>query len=218
LEAFEKAEARIQKENPTLLYSDVLALAHASLSMEFGVEIIEGEDFAFALSIRGWTPFPDTVHALAKLSKHYKLIVLSNVDRQSFAHTQAKLEHGFKFDKIITAEEVGSYKPSLRNFEYMLSAVRKEYGIDKSKVLVMANSLFHDHAPANKLHLSSVWIERSGSGLIGGKSDAKWTWKFDTLGEMADAVETELKAWQWMAFLPAAIFAASALFLKYRQG
>jgi len=73
---------------------------------------------AFAASLADWPIFPDTIPALAKLSTALglKLVVLSNVDHASFAHTRAALEHGFAFAATFTAEDIGSYK--LRFFSF----------------------------------------------------------------------------------------------------
>lgn len=94
---------------------------------------------AFGQSIKDWPLFPDSTDALAELSKHYKLVVLSNVDRSSFAFTREKLEAGkFTFDQICTAQDVGSYKPDPANFVYALKVVKDNYGIEKDQVLSTA--------------------------------------------------------------------------------
>jgi 2-haloalkanoic acid dehalogenase type II len=128
------------------------------------------------------------VEALRRLAKHYKLVVLSNVDRASFAKSNAGSLQGVPFDMIITAQDIGSYKPDLRNFEYMLTAVEREYGIPPSQVLQTAQSQFHDHQPARKVGIRSVWIERVGA-TMGNLEDPIFDWRFGTLGEMADALE-----------------------------
>lgn len=92
-------------------------------------------------------PFEDSANALHYLKQHYKLVILSNVDNESFTHSNAKLQ--VEFDAIITAEDVGSYKPSPRNFEYMIGKLG-ERGIRKKKILHTAENLFHDHKPANE--------------------------------------------------------------------
>ncbi|KAF8761783.1 HAD-like protein [Rhizoctonia solani] len=150
-------------------------------------------DQAFGQSIRNWRPFPDTCTALAKLSKYYKLAILSNVDNETFKHTVQKLEsEGAKFSQIVTAQDVGSYKPDERNFLYALKEIKKNFGIEKEEVLVTAQSLFHDHAPANNLGLKSSWIARENV-TIGRNSPASYTFKFVTLGAMADAAEAEFE-------------------------
>ena len=103
--------------------------------------------------------------ALRYLKQHFRLVILSNVDRASFAHSNERL--GVEFDFVFTAEEIGSYKPDLRNFRYMLDRLR-EAGPDGSRQLHVAQSLFHDHGPAQRLGMTSVWIDRradrAGSG------------------------------------------------------
>jgi FMN phosphatase YigB (HAD superfamily) len=117
-------------------------------------------------------------------------VVLSNVDRASFAKSNAGSLQGVSFDMILTAQDIGSYKPDLRNFEYMLSAVQREFGVGPGQVLQTAQSQFHDHQPARKVGIKSVWIERTGA-LMGNRGDPIFDWRFETLGQMADAVEAE---------------------------
>ncbi|KAJ1311202.1 hypothetical protein OPQ81_009703 [Rhizoctonia solani] len=193
LDAFEEVEAELQRQHPGMIYSDILANTHNRLAAKLGIETTPELDQAFGQSIRNWTPFPDTCAALAKLSKYYKLAVLSNVDNETFKHTIKRLEsEGGKFSQVVTAQDVGSYKPDERNFLYALKEIKKNFGVEKEEVLVTAQSLFHDHAPANKLGLKSAWIARENV-IIGRNSPASYTFKFVTLGAMADAAETEFK-------------------------
>jgi 2-haloacid dehalogenase len=93
----------------------------------------------FGQSIKDWPLFPDSADALAELSKYYKLVVLSNVDRASFAFTREKLEAGkFTFDQICTAQDVGSYKPDPANFIYALKVVKETYSVETNQVLSTA--------------------------------------------------------------------------------
>jgi 2-haloacid dehalogenase len=101
-----------------------------------------------------WPPFSDTVAALEALKSRYRLAIISNTDDDLFAGTNRHL--GVKFDYIITAAQVGAYKPSPKMFEYALDKI----GFDKSKLLHVAQSLFHDHVTAKQLGLSTVWVNR----------------------------------------------------------
>ncbi|KAG9008422.1 hypothetical protein FRB90_008906 [Tulasnella sp. 427] len=205
LKLFVQVENEVQTANPTMLYSDVLATAHSTVaSSHFGVEPSAEESAAFGASVARWEPFPDTRDALRRLSKHYKLVILSNVDKSSFEHTRLKLEgsasdpaaKAFTFDLILTAQDIGSYKPDLKNFRYALREVNERWGVEEVEVCATAQSLFHDHVPARKLGLKSCWIERAGA-VVGASAeelrekgvDVGWTWRFATLGEMADEVE-----------------------------
>ena len=157
LETFARLESEEEAGHPKKLYSDVLHAVHLGLARHFGVSSDEGEAAAFSRSIRDWPPFPDTVTALQYLHQHYKLCVLSNVDRASFAHSQRKL--GVTFHTVISAEEVGSYKPDLRTFRYLLDRLQG-MGIRKERVLHTAQSLFHDIVPAKSLGIATMWIDR----------------------------------------------------------
>ncbi|KAF8707651.1 HAD-like protein, partial [Rhizoctonia solani] len=193
LDAFEEVESELQRQHPDMIYSDILANTHKGLAARLGVESTPELDQEFGQSIRNWRPFPDTCAALVKLSKYYKLAILSNVDNETFKHTVQKLEsEGAKFSQIVTAQDVGSYKPDERNFLYALKEIKKNFGIEKEEVLVTAQSLFHDHAPANNLGLKSSWIARENV-TIGRNSPASYTFKFVTLGAMADAAEAEFE-------------------------
>ena len=101
-----------------------------------------------------WPPFPDTVSALQALKRHYRLALLSNIDNDLFAATARGLE--VSFDLVITAEQVRAYKPGLAHFEALLAAT----GLPLQQHLHAAESLFHDIAPANRLGLPSVWVQR----------------------------------------------------------
>ncbi|KAL3453180.1 HAD-like domain-containing protein [Aspergillus insuetus] len=191
LHAYHTLEKSQQEKTPDMLYSDVLATVHAPLLEKLGLTPpTEEESRVFGESIGSWPAFGDTVAALWELKKHYRLVVLSNVDRQSFAKTNAGSLQGFPFDLIITAQDVGSYKPDLRNFEYMLDAVEREFGVKREEVLQTAQSQYHDHHPAKKVGIKSVWIERPGA-VMGNLEENIYDWKFETLGDMADALKRE---------------------------
>jgi|SRR5271165_1816995 len=135
-------------------YRDVLASVVRDFAQELHFEISDGEAAGLAESIRNWQPFADTVAGLQRLHPRYKLAVLSNIDDDLFAHTAPKLE--VRFDAVVTAQQVHSYKPSLNNFEALL----RRYAIPRERLLHVAESLYHDVAPAHKLGIHTVWVNR----------------------------------------------------------
>lgn len=192
LEVLHSIEPSIEKEHPDWKYSEVLTAVHPQLCSKLGLgEPTKEESEKFGGSVGSWPAFPDTVSALRRLSKTYKLVVLSNVDNDSFAAGNAHGLSGFKFDAVYTAQDVGSYKPDHKNFEYMLGRVKEQFGIEKAQVLQTAQSQFHDHHPAKEMGIKSAWIYRPGA-VMGNREDPVFNWKFDTLEEMADAVDKEL--------------------------
>ncbi|QND50326.1 haloacid dehalogenase type II [Rhizobium lusitanum] len=165
LELFGRLETEQELQTPSLRYSTLLAAVHARIAKVLGVRVSPDLHERFGGSVSDWPPFPDSAEALGYLKKHYKLIILSNVDRTSFAASNRKL--GVNFDAVYTAEDVGSYKPDPRNFTYMLDHLRDDFGIAPSEVLHVAQSLHHDHVPATKAGLARAWIDRR-SGQAGG--------------------------------------------------
>ncbi|BAN26875.1 haloacid dehalogenase type II [Caballeronia insecticola] len=157
LEAHARHESSQQIYTPGKRYQDLLPIVYKRLAEEWGVPHTLDECIAYGRSIRNWPAFADSANALHYLKQHFKLVILSNVDNESFAYSNAKLE--VEFDAIITAEDVGSYKPSPRNFDYMIEKLGAR-GIGKNKILHTAESLFHDHKPANEFGLASCWIFR----------------------------------------------------------
>ncbi|RMZ81803.1 hypothetical protein DV738_g2022, partial [Chaetothyriales sp. CBS 135597] len=187
LEIYHEFEASQQAKTPDMTYTQLLTTIYPGLCDRLGLQQpppTEEESIRFGQSIGHWPAFPDTVEAISRLGKHFKLVPLSNVDRQSFALTNSGPLQGFKFDDVVTAQDVGSYKPDLRNFEHMLATVKQKFGLDKADVLQTAQSQFHDHQPARKVGIKSVWIVRPGA-VMGNTGDGEiYDWKFNTLARV----------------------------------
>ncbi|MBL8907830.1 MAG: haloacid dehalogenase type II [Rhizobiales bacterium] len=194
LEAHARHESSQQHETPAKRYSELLAVVYKRLAEEWGVPQSWDECLAYGNSIKDWPAFPDSPAALAYLKQRYKLVILSNVDNQSFAHSNRKL--GVTFDAIYTAEDIGSYKPAPRNFDYMLDKL-KTLGIEKGDILHTAESLFHDHRPANDQGLHNCWIFRRfdkegfGATMNPGVMPT-YDFRFTSMAELAEAHAREL--------------------------
>jgi 2-haloacid dehalogenase len=143
-----------QEAGPYKPYKQVLMGVMASLGAELGFQPSQTDLVALPESVGSWPPFPDSIEALQRLQVAFELVILSNIDEDLFASTEKAL--GIEFDEVITAERAGSYKPSLRNFELALELLR----VPKQQVLHVAQSLFHDHAPAKRLGFTTVWVNR----------------------------------------------------------
>ena len=194
LEAHARHESSQQVTTPAKRYSELLAVVYKRLAEEWAVSVAWDECVAYGRSIKDWPTFPDSAEALKYLKQHYKLVILSNVDNESFAHSNKKL--GVEFDAVFTAEDVGSYKPSPRNFEYMLEKLTAR-GIAKAQILHTAESLFHDHAPANEFGLATCWIHRRhaqggfGATMNPGKVP-RTDFRFTSMAELASAHQKAL--------------------------
>ena len=193
LDAYGPIELAVEQEQPDRVYSQVLEEVHDRLSRQFGVEPDQIEAANFGASVGDWPAFPDSVEALQYLKQHFKLIILSNVDRLSFVGSNRRL--GVEFDHIFTAQDVGSYKPDLRNFEYLLGHL-SDVGIGKGELLHVAQSLFHDHVPANRMGIASAWIDRRHDKHGGGATVLPdpmphFDFRFASMGELAAAHRAE---------------------------
>lgn len=193
-------ETEQQAATPGLLYSALLSTVYLQLASALSLPAPSQADAdAYGASIKRWAVFPDTADALRRLKKHYRLVVLSNVDAASFASSIGSLGGEGTFDAVLTAEAIGSYKPDLRNFEYLLREVQGRFGVGKEQVLHTAQSLSHDHVPAAEMGIRSAWISRGEAAIGVGESEEEdrgmgnWQWRWNTLGEMADAVEKEFE-------------------------
>jgi 2-haloacid dehalogenase len=157
LTAYGRHEAREETAHPRALYPDIVARSFSALGRELEAEVAEEDAQRLARSVPDWPPFADSAEALAALGKRFKLIILSNVDRDSFAGSARQL--GASFDAVLTAQDVGCYKPSRRNFDTLL-AQAKRMGVGEGRLVHAAQSLFHDHVPAKRARLPTVWINR----------------------------------------------------------
>jgi 2-haloacid dehalogenase len=194
LEAHARHESAQQRWTPAKRYSDLLAAVHKRLAEEWGIDSSWEEARAYGGSIKNWPAFPDSAEALRYLKKHFKLAILSNVDNESFAASNARLK--VAFDAVYTAEDIGSYKPSPRNFDYMLEKLGT-LGVAKHEVLHTAESLFHDHEPARKAGLATCWIHRrhaqGGFGATMRPAEVPTPdFRFTSLAEVAEAHRREL--------------------------
>lgn len=191
LAAYADNEAAVERETPSALYPDVLATAFRRTGDSLGKPVSDQWAARLGSSVPDWPAFPDSPGALARLAQHYQLIILSNVHRDGFAGSNRHLRADYA--AIITAEDVGAYKPAENHFR-ALDAKLPELGVDRQELLHVAQSLFHDHVPARREGLPSVWInrrhDRAGWGATPQPSD-EWTYslEFSSMEEFADAVD-----------------------------
>jgi 2-haloacid dehalogenase len=161
LERYARHEAVVEA-GPYASYREVLARALRGVCAELGVEPTEAEAVAFGGSVGDWPAFPDSPEALARLARRFRLAVITNCDDDLFAASNRRL--GVTFDWVVTAQQVGAYKPSERNF----ASAFEQIGMPRERILHVAQSLFHDHVPAKRLGMTTVWVDRrhgrSGSG------------------------------------------------------
>ena len=141
---------------------------------------------AFGVSVADWPPFPDSAAALARLHERFRLGVITNCDDDLFAASARRL--GVEFDWVITAQQAGSYKPSERNFQLAFERI----DMPRERLLHVAQSLFHDHVPAKRLGLSTVWVDRRHGRPGGGATLPASATPDLTVPDMATLAEVAL--------------------------
>jgi len=190
LACYSRAEVYAQNR-PYRPYRTVLRDTMRTIAQLLGVGGAFDED-ALVNSLPTWEPFPDTVASLAALKHRFRLGVISNVDDDLFAHTAERLATAF--DWVVTAEQVGSYKPSQRNFRRALDVM----GIPMQRVLHVAQSKFHDIAPAQAMGWSTVWVNRR-HGRPGSGATQRFAATADLtvpdLATLVRVVEHQLQTW-----------------------
>jgi 2-haloacid dehalogenase len=172
------------ESGPYQRYTEVLAAGLRGVAMEFGFTPTEDEAARFSRSVEAWPTFPDSVDALTLLKRRFRLGVITNCDDDLFAASNRRL--GVEFDWIVTAEQVGAYKPSEANFLVAFERI----GLPRDRIVHVAQSLFHDHVPAKRLGLTTAWIDRRHDRPGSGATPAAQARPDATFPDMASFAES----------------------------
>ena len=157
LARFHKVEPEIQAANPGASYREVLTIALERLAAETGLTLPEGDASALAHSLPSWPIFEDVCPGLTEArSRGWRLGILSNTDRDLIDASIEAL--GVPFEASIVAGEIGSYKPAHRHWEVFY----EQTGANPAWHVHVAQSVYHDIAPAAELGIPSIWINRLG--------------------------------------------------------
>jgi 2-haloacid dehalogenase len=135
-------------------YRVILRTVLEALGARLGFRPTPQELQRFSASVGDWPAFSDSPRALQALHRKYRLAIISNIDDDLFASSARRLQ--VQFDWIITAQQARSYKPSPNNFRLALARI----GVPPARILHVAQSRFHDIAPASRLGLATVWVNR----------------------------------------------------------
>ncbi len=161
LERYARHESGLEA-GPYQSYRGVLAGSLGGVADELGAEVTAEELAGFSESVADWPPFEDSTDALRRLANRYRLGVITNCDDDLFAASARRLDVNFEW--VVTAEQAQDYKPSIAPFVLALRTL----DVPKERVLHVAQSLYHDHAPAKDLGMTTVWVnrrhDRPGSG------------------------------------------------------
>jgi 2-haloacid dehalogenase len=179
LASYHELEPQIQAAQPGSSYREVLTIALERLAEEAGLTLPEGETSALARSLPYWPVFDDARPALGEArSRGWRLGILSNTDRDLIEASKETI--GVPFDAAIVAGEIGSYKPAKHHWEVF----REQTRADPTAYVHVAQSLYHDVAPATELGIPCIWINRTGE-----PADSRPRRTLLTLTGLADALD-----------------------------
>jgi len=179
LTRYHELEPKIQAAKPGSSYREVLTITLERLAAETGLAVPEGETSALARSLPSWPVFEDVRPGLAEArSRGWRLVILSNTDRDLIDASMEAL--GVPFETSIVASEIGSYKPAHRHWEVFY----EQTGADPARHVHVAQSVYHDIAPAAELGIPTIWINRQGES-----SDARPARTLTGLAGLADALD-----------------------------
>lgn len=193
ISAFHVHEAHFIAAKPKALYEELLADSYKALAKEWNLDANEADAENVGASIGEWKAFPDTVQAMQTLGRHFKLIALSNISISAYAKTKNGPLNDVHFDAAYLAEEIGSYKPDHRNFDFLLKGVSEDLGVKKEELLHVAHGVSSDQTPCAEMGIKHCWIARGGDN-IGQWDRAEKLVEYDMLGDLAADVEKDLGA------------------------
>jgi 2-haloacid dehalogenase len=159
LSAYHPAELELEAGPGWMPYREVLTAGLASAARHEGIVLPGGADGAFVQAWPDMTVFEDVAPALTALREQgWRLAILTNCDDDLFAATRPHLP--VPFDLVVTAQQVGSYKPDLGHFR----AFADQTGVTAADWIHVANSWILDMLPAARMGLRKVWVDRDGTG------------------------------------------------------
>jgi 2-haloalkanoic acid dehalogenase type II len=162
-------------------YNEVLAQSLVAAARRQDRVVSSADAHRFAASMPSWPPFAESRDALNRLAARYRLAILSNVETEVLAASVRAM--GARFDRLITAEMLSSYKPAPAHFE---TAV-EQLGLPKERILHVARSLYHDVEPASRMGWFTAWVNRDAERL---PASLVPTWIVPDLSTLAVALDT----------------------------
>lgn len=117
-------------------------ISHSRKDVEWLVSLIE--------QLR---PFPDVVEALTRLKSRYALAILSNGDRDMLANAVPYV--GFEFDRTISVEEAGYFKPHFSTY----AKAAELLGVEPASIMHVANHPF-DCIGAKAAGMQAAYVDR----------------------------------------------------------
>ncbi len=175
--------------------SEVFGGVYLNVAKVLGLDQSDSAIRDFQLSVLEWPAFADSREALLRLRKRFRLVAMTNADRVAYTAYAHRL--GRPFHDAVTFDEARTAKPDPRFFDFNRGR-QSAFGYLQSEILHVAQSQHHDIGVARDLGYKVCWIERRHDleGFGGTPKPDRLTepdYHFTTLGQLADAVDANLK-------------------------
>jgi 2-haloacid dehalogenase len=155
-------------------FDRIVANSMERASRRLGLEYREDDARAVYDQIPTWGPYPGVTEALNRLAEAYPLVIVTNSDDVHAPRLVENLQA--PFETVITAEQMGVYKPRLRAFEYMLDKL----GAAPEEIVHVSASPMYDLRSAAAMGIENkVYVDR------GFEHDESWL-GYERITDIAD--------------------------------
>jgi len=190
-EDFLSAYRKARKSEDVTWYPDDLVRVWHVIAPPLGLPDSQALAQGFRDSVAHWPAFPDSVEALKRLGKRFKLVTMTNAQTWALKHFAKTLNQ--PFDLELSCDDALCEKPDARYFAYARGRFEGAWGYKQADNLHVAQSQYHDIGISKQLGITTCWIERrhaqAGSGGTIESALTQPDYHFHTLKELADAVE-----------------------------
>lgn len=159
LEVYNRHEREVQAEAPAMRYREVVTEALRRACRDSGLGLNQDDAGILGRTLPFWPVFGDVAGSLRELrGAGWRLALLTNCDNDIIGETRRRL--GVPVDAVVTAEDVGAYKPAHDHF----ARFEESFGATRDRWVHVAQGYFHDMVPAHRLGIPRVWVNRLGQG------------------------------------------------------
>lgn len=136
-------------------FHQIIANSMERASRRLGLEYREADARAVYEIVPTWGPYPGVTEALNRLAEAVPLVIITNSDT---AHAERLSENlQAPFATVISAEQMGMYKPRLGAFEYMFDKL----GVTPDEIVHVSASPMYDLRSAAIMGIKNkVYVDR----------------------------------------------------------
>ncbi|MEV7604096.1 haloacid dehalogenase type II [Paenarthrobacter sp. NPDC089322] len=155
-------------------FHQIIANSMERASRRLGLEYRDADARAIYEIVPTWRPYPGVTEALNRLAEAVPLVIITNSDTPHALRLSENLQA--PFEAVISAEQMGVYKPRLAAFEYMFDKL----GVTPDEIVHVSASPMYDLRSAATLGIKNkVYVDR------GFEHDEHWL-GYERITDIAD--------------------------------